>query len=212
MSSNSGTAFVPISAVPGGTGGLPPGTTLYGAYGQPLRDVPTASQSQSQPQPQRHFGAGADFTPSIHSPTSQYPPYDDRDANRRRTRPTDEEHPSRPPPPNYPVDEDPRRRSPTSNHSNGTPPTIYHQYQPGYEQERMPTPHRNSPSNGSAMPPIASPAQSHPTSSSTSNPMSLSSMVANDPRDRGSAASNGSSSNSNIDKDMLGRLNPGRGR
>lgn len=37
VSSSSSTAFIPVSAVPGG---VPPGTPLYGAYGQPLAPQP----------------------------------------------------------------------------------------------------------------------------------------------------------------------------
>ncbi|KAK5656516.1 hypothetical protein OQA88_4493 [Cercophora sp. LCS_1] len=215
VSSNSGTAFVPISAVPGGTGGLPPGTTLYGAYGQPLREVPIVSQSQSQAgQSQSQRPYGSDYAPSLHSPTSQYAPHDDREPSRRRARPSEEEHPHRLPPPNFPPDDDPRRRSPTN--SNGTPPTAYHQYQPGYEQERIPTPHRNSPRNAAVIPTPSPSQQSQTPSSAPNNPMSLSAMVANDPRDRnkegepnGNGNGNASGSGS-IDRDMLGRLNPPR--
>ncbi|KAK0725726.1 hypothetical protein B0H67DRAFT_642106 [Lasiosphaeris hirsuta] len=139
----------------------------------------------------------------MHSPTGQYPPYDDRDPRdpgRRRTRPPEEEHALRLPPPNYPVDEDPRRRSPASTHSSGTPPTAYRQYQQGsYEQDRTPTPHRNSP--GGPPPPSSAQSQSQPPPppSSSSNPMSLNHLMGPDPHDR--------SSSHDIDRNMLGRLN-----
>ncbi|KAK0717205.1 hypothetical protein B0T26DRAFT_288483 [Lasiosphaeria miniovina] len=220
VSSNSSTAFVPVSAVPGG---VPPGTPLYGAYGQPL--PPSAGQA---PQPRGYPPSSSDYPPPLHSPTSRYPPppYDDRDRDpgRRRTRPSDEGHGLRLPPPNYPPDEDPRRRSPVSNEGNGTPPNSYHQYQAGYE-DRTPTP-RHSPGGplpsgptqaaAPAPPPQQqqSPSQSQspqqpqtqPQFPTTSNPMSLNHLMggptgpgAPESRDRGSA--------SEIDRNMLGRLN-----
>ncbi|KAL2161136.1 hypothetical protein VTH06DRAFT_8355 [Thermothelomyces fergusii] len=75
VSTNASAAFVPVSAVPGG---VPPGTPLYGAYGQPL------------------------------------PPH----------------------PPNHPVDDDPRRRSPASMSSSGTPPAA--QSSPGRSMPPQP--------------------------------------------------------------------------
>lgn len=157
-----------MSAVPGG---VPPGTPLYGAYGQPLTPAsapPQQVRASYQQQPP------SDYAPPMHSPTAGYPTYDDKDAGRRRTRPPEEEHGSRPPPPNFPVDDDPRRRSPISVHSNGTPPAayptvpsngaspavyhpvpsngtppaVYHQYQSHpYGQDRSSTPNQGSPGN-----------------------------------------------------------------
>ncbi|KAK3695582.1 hypothetical protein B0T22DRAFT_112115 [Podospora appendiculata] len=193
VSSNSSTAFVPVSAVPGG---VPPGTPLYGAYGQPL---PPSGNQQQQQRPYQH--PASDYPPPMHSPTNQYPPFDDRerdrdrdrDLARRRTRPSEEEHTLRLPPPNYPPDEDHRRRSPASNHS-GTPPTVYHPYQQGsYDQNRVPTPHRTSPGGPSLQ------GQPQPQPSSGANPMSLDHLMGPDARDRGS--------NNDIDRNMLGRLN-----
>ncbi|KAG9254128.1 uncharacterized protein F5Z01DRAFT_118278 [Emericellopsis atlantica] len=58
VSSTSGAAFIPVSAVPGG---VPPGTPLYGAYGQPLapqQGLPYPPQGgppgQQQPPPPQH--------------------------------------------------------------------------------------------------------------------------------------------------------------
>ncbi|SPQ19756.1 73c61800-8886-49aa-9b2c-8cc292677307 [Thermothielavioides terrestris] len=140
VSSNSSAAFVPVSAVPGG---VPPGTPLYGAYGQPLPPA-TAPAQQARPYPY----PPTEYTPPMQSPTGAYVPYDDKDPGRRRARPLEEEHSSRPPPPNYPLDDDPRRRSPVSLGSNGTPPAAYPQYQQQgpYDRDRPPTPTRNSPS------------------------------------------------------------------
>lgn len=198
MSSNSSAAFVPVSAVPGG---VPPGTPLYGAYGQPLPPSTAAGpQGRTYPYP------SSDYTPSMHSPTGGYPPFEDKDTGRRRTRPSEEEHSSRPPPPNFPRDDDPHRRSPVSIHSNGTPPAVYHQYQQNpYDRDRPPTPNQNSP--GRSMPPqsqtqtpqgqLQQQPQPQPQgSSSYQNPMSLDNLIGREPR-----------AVNDIDRNMLGRLN-----
>ncbi|RDA82542.1 hypothetical protein CP532_5208 [Ophiocordyceps camponoti-leonardi (nom. inval.)] len=57
VSSSSSTAFIPVSAVPGG---VPPGTQLFGAYGQPL--APNAAH----PYPPQHHPGGP--------PPGLYPP------------------------------------------------------------------------------------------------------------------------------------------
>ncbi|KAM7201400.1 hypothetical protein V8F20_004864 [Naviculisporaceae sp. PSN 640] len=187
VSSNSSTAFVPVSAVPGG---VPAGTPLYGAYGQPLAPASGQSSSAAPPYP----APSSDYPPPpAHSPTtSQYPPLDDRDRDlgRRRPRPADEGHPIRlpPPNPNYPKDDDPRRRSPSSIHSNGTPPTSYHSYPPsGYDQGPPEPAHRTSPGG---------PPPSHPP---PANPMSLSLMITPE-------ASRTRTSGNDYDRNMLGKL------
>jgi len=218
VSSNSSAAFVPVSAVPGG---VPPGTPLYGAYGQPL--PPSAappSQNRSYQYPPN------DYTPPMHSPTGSYSAYDDKDGGRRRARPQDEEHSARPPPPNYPLDDDPRRRSPVSINSSGTPPAGYHPFQQSpYDRDRPPTPNQNSP--GRPMPPQQQQQQLRPAQAGPSqmqqqqqqqqqsaaqskgqaqaqpgsaggyaNPMSLDNMMGPGPR-----------AVNDIDRNMLGRLN-----
>lgn len=223
---------MPVSAVPGG---VPPGTPLYGAYGQPLGPIQqqraqsqlfqqqlamqTQQQAQGQQaqqqttpqQAQQHSypAPPSDYAPSLQSPTSQYAPYDEETTGRRRARPADEGHAMRLPPPNYPADQDPRRRSPVSNNSNETSPTSYHGYQPGgYDHGRTPTPHRNSP--GQVPPPtvpvqpqLQTPSQTPPQTSSagssSSNPMSLDRLMGPDAGDR--------KPGSDIDQNMLGRLN-----
>jgi hypothetical protein len=201
VSSNSSAAFVPVSAVPGG---VPPGTPLYGAYGQPL---PPSAQSGQQPRAYPSYPA-AEYTPPMHSPTGSYPPYDDKDPGRRRTRPPEEEHSARPPPPNYPLDDDPRRRSPVSIHSNGTPPTVYHSYQQSpFDRDTPPTPNQNTPSRPIPPPsqmrtPQAGPSQTQqpqsqipPQTKSQPNPMSLDNLMGPAPR-----------TVNEIDQSMLGRL------
>ncbi|KAK3331117.1 hypothetical protein B0H66DRAFT_528446 [Apodospora peruviana] len=191
VSSNSSTAFVPVSAVPGG---VPPGTPLYGAYGQPLPPSTTQQPQTSQPYPP----PASDYPPPAHSPTSQYTTYDDRDRDPGRRRTRDEDHARRLPPPNYPVDDDHHRRSPSSNHSTGTPPTAYTQYQQGgYDQGRNEAPHRTSPTVPSPSGPGPLP---HSQPSSSSNVMSLDHLIATpETRDRPSGHE--------IDRNMLGKLN-----
>jgi hypothetical protein len=207
-----------VSAVPGG---VPPGTPLYGAYGQPLPPA-TAGPPQGRPYPY----PPSDYTPPMHSPTgSSFAPYDEKDAGRRRTRPPEEEHSSRPPPPNYPIDDDPRRRSPISVHSNGTPPTGYHPYQQSpYDRERPSSSGHSSPGRPiQPQPPLRNP-QAGPQSqmqqpqsqlppqpkgqpqappSGYPNPMSLDNLMGPGPRGGGG----GAGGVNEIDRSMLGRLN-----
>ncbi|KAK4153713.1 hypothetical protein C8A00DRAFT_33530 [Chaetomidium leptoderma] len=204
VSSNSSAAFVPVSAVPGG---VPPGTPLYGAYGQPL--PPSVAPAQQTRGYQQY--PPSDYTPPMHSPTGSYAAYDDKDAGRRRTRPPEEEHGSRPPPPNYPPDDDPRRRSPVSINSSGTPPAGYHSYQQSpFDRDRPPTPNQNSPgrpmapqpplrnsqatSSHSQAPPQAN-GQAQAPAGGHANPMSLDNLIG-PPR-----------AVNDIDRSMLGRLN-----
>ncbi|PTB70407.1 hypothetical protein BBK36DRAFT_1174165 [Trichoderma citrinoviride] len=92
VSSSSSTAFIPVSAVPGG---VPPGTQLFGAYGQPL--APSAvphphphphphhpqhhPQHPSHPYPPPagppHPPPGAYYHPQGQSPTDSYSSYGD---------------------------------------------------------------------------------------------------------------------------------------
>ncbi|KAI9163588.1 hypothetical protein HJFPF1_05206 [Paramyrothecium foliicola] len=126
VSSSSSTAFVPVSAVPGG---VPPGTQLFGAYGQPLApnsvpgQYPPGSAGQGPPQP-----SGPYYQQPMQSPTESYSSYgeairdDSSQTGGRRRRRTSEEQEDgyRLPPPRAGVqEEDPRRRSPAefSNHS-----------------------------------------------------------------------------------------------
>ncbi|TPX07589.1 uncharacterized protein E0L32_010688 [Thyridium curvatum] len=184
VSSSASTAFIPVSALPGG---VPPGTPLYGAFGQPL---PGSHQAGGPPQPGygRPAPAGSQQDYALPSPTggAYYGHPDDRGQTaRRRPRPAEDEPGMRLPPP-HPYEEDPRdprRRSPASAPSN-TPPASYHSFQ--YEPERTPTSRRNSP--GGAAPASAS---------SSSHPMSLGNLMDHPPPGGGN----------DIDSSMLGRLN-----
>lgn len=135
VSSSSSTAFIPVSAVPGG---VPPGTQLFGAYGQPL--APNSVQashhySQGAGPPPPISAAGPNYYQPMQSPTEPYSPYagearaaDDQVAGRRRRRtPEEQEEGYRlPPPRNAMPDDDPRRRSPAEASNNGSPATVTH--------------------------------------------------------------------------------------
>ncbi|KAI7912893.1 C6 zinc finger domain-containing protein [Pyricularia oryzae] len=126
------TAFVPVSAIPGG---VAPGTQLFGAFGQPLgpppgpgpHNVPHHLQPP-HPMQQPHQMQTPPQMP-LPSPTGSY--YDERmEGSRRRPRGPEDDHqhgPRLPPPHPHQQEEDPRRRSPASAQSS-TPPTVYHAY------------------------------------------------------------------------------------
>ncbi|KAL2758358.1 hypothetical protein ACRALDRAFT_2040562 [Sodiomyces alcalophilus JCM 7366] len=224
VSSSSSTAFIPVSAVPGG---VPPGTPLYGAYGQPLHpgSLPPSGppQAQMQPQPaqqppqppqppaqtQPYSQGGNGFYQQISpSPTNAYPPYDaQRGVARRRPREPEEGGDELRLPPPDPTGDDPRRRSPAASSSNHSSPGAYASYptsQAGLYEARGHA--RHSPGQTSLAPLSATSddrhapsAQRHSNSStpaapSTSSVMSLNNLVDNP---------------SDIDKNMLGRLNRG---
>ncbi|PSS03306.1 hypothetical protein BD289DRAFT_478763 [Coniella lustricola] len=200
VSSSSTTAFVPVSAIPGG---VAPGTQLFGAFGQPLSQVagaagqagpggaplppPPAGAQVYAPQPQQPEGAYAGHSPR----TSYYPPPPEDPSGRRRLH--EDDHGSRLPPPNPYGDPDPRRRSPASPSQGGTPPGVQYEYPPstgGYDQgDRTGTPRRDSPN---------SPQQSG------SGPMSLTALMDQHPPPRPPPNADASR---DIDQNMLGRLN-----
>lgn len=186
VSSNSSTAFVPVSAVPGG---VPAGTRLYGAYGQPLPQLAGTASA-----PAMYGPPDSEYSHPMMSPGGQYPPQgDDRaEAGHRRHRGPEDDPGLRLPPPNpYTPEEDPRRRSPASGRSTNTPPAGYHQYQQhGYEVDRTPTPRSNSSGN----PP--------PHSGGPANVMSLGHLV-----DQGPPPQRHGDSGHDIDQSMLGKLN-----
>ncbi|KAF9872217.1 hypothetical protein CkaCkLH20_10309 [Colletotrichum karsti] len=194
VSSSSSTAFVPVSAL--GPGGIPPGTPLYGAYGQPL------PQGSLPPPPGQGYppppGNGGYYQQPLPSPTGAYSPYDSQRAGRRRPR-EDEVDELRPPPPDPNSADDPRRRSPASSSNHSSPG--YMSYQPagppGYDPRAIP-PARHSPGQPSAIPPpghaaaAATQRQSNsstPAAAPSSSVMSLNNLV------------------DHVDRDMLGKLN-----
>jgi hypothetical protein len=134
VSSGVSQAFIPVSAIPGG---VPPGTPLFGAYGQPL---PPSGRGSSQngyvippgyprPPPQQHQ---QHHQQPLGSPTEQYAPQPEAPHGRRRPRESDEEDrnsrlPPPPAPDGYHSHYDARRRSPASADSN-TPPMYHYQH------------------------------------------------------------------------------------
>lgn len=134
VSSSSSAAFIPVSAVPGG---VPPGTPLYGAYGQPLAPAhhapyphgppgPLPGPPPGQHPPPQHAHPGPYYQAPAHSPTESYSSFGESrneeslSTTRRRRRTSEEQDEGyRRPPPRVSGEEDPRRRSPAefSNHS-----------------------------------------------------------------------------------------------
>ena len=187
VSSSSSTAFVPVSAL---QNGIPPGTQLFGAYGQPLSGPSNVSPS----------GGGSGYpavSPSydqpLPSPTGSYGSFtDDRsEVGRRRPRPPEDDPGMRLPPPNSFSDENSRRRSPSSSspgHISAFKPLPQSQPHPGFDS-RTPPPRR-------------SPSGPPPGSSNANSVMSLGSIM-----DNGPSSNTGPSSSNDIDRNMLGRLN-----
>ncbi|KAM3428096.1 hypothetical protein NHJ13734_008727 [Beauveria thailandica] len=126
VSSSSSTAFVPLSAV---QGGVPPGTQLFGAYGQPLapNSVPGGHHY-----PPHHGGppppGGAYYGQPGQSPTEPYAPYggepreDPAVAAGKRSRDAmDRDEEWRRQAPRGAHEDDPRRRSPAEFSSKSSP-------------------------------------------------------------------------------------------
>ncbi|KAM3525096.1 hypothetical protein NHJ13051_003791 [Beauveria bassiana] len=126
VSSSSSTAFVPLSAV---QGGVPPGTQLFGAYGQPLapNSVPGGHHY-----PPHHGGppppGGAYYGQPGQSPTEPYAPYggDPREdpavaAGKRSRDAMDRDEEWRRQAPRGAHEDDPRRRSPAEFSSKSSP-------------------------------------------------------------------------------------------
>ncbi|CAM1501602.1 Fc.00g035860.m01.CDS01 [Cosmosporella sp. VM-42] len=157
VSSSSSTAFIPVSAVPGG---VPPGTQLFGAYGQPLApgSVPPppahAGPYQQHPnQPPPHASYYQQHQQPVQSPTESFSSYGDprnedaQVAGRRRRRTSEEQEESRRlPPPRVSGEDDPRRRSPAEFSNHSSPGGLSYPY-PGARQSP-----RNPP--GSTLPQV----------------------------------------------------------
>ncbi|KAK7997719.1 hypothetical protein PG989_005759 [Apiospora arundinis] len=114
VSSSASTAFVLVSAL---QNGIPPGTQLFGAYGQSLSGLSNA-------QPGGPYSTGPPgYDQPLHLPTGSFNSYvEERGdmgsvAGMRRLRPPEEEHGMRLPPPTRFSDDNSRRRSPSSSSS-----------------------------------------------------------------------------------------------
>lgn len=180
VSSSSSTAFVPVSALPNG---IPPGTQLFGAYGQPLAGpsnlAPAGGYPASNPQ----------YDQPLPSPTGSYGSFSEErvESGRRRPRPADDEHGVRlPPPSNFP-DDNPRRRSPSSS---GSPSHL----QPLSQLQSQPAPYAGY--DNRTPPPRGSPSGPSVGASTASSVMSLENIMGSGP-----------SPSNDIDQKMLGRLN-----
>lgn len=218
VSNNASTAFVPVSAVPGG---VPPGTPLYGAFGQPLAPQqpgapppppgypPQQPQQQQQQQPQGYSQGPPPQDYPMQSPTtgSYYPSPEDRAPQGvRRPRAPDDEGMRLPPPRPFTGDDrdsreprDPRRLSPASTQSNNTPPG-YNNYYGNRNGEYEGEP--SSAQRGESSPGGYSPGGQSATNGA--NPMSLGSLMDAYPPPPGQRDSG---SKGDIDSNMLGRLN-----
>ncbi|KAK8073915.1 Zn(2)-C6 fungal-type DNA-binding domain protein [Apiospora phragmitis] len=116
VSSSTSTAFVPVSAL---QNGIPPGTQLFGAYGQPL-----GGPSNAQPGGGPYATGPSGYDQPLPSPTGSFSSYPEERgeaggvaAGIRRPRPPEEEHSMRLPPPTTFPDDNSRRRSPSSSSS-----------------------------------------------------------------------------------------------
>ncbi|KAH7358630.1 hypothetical protein B0T11DRAFT_330397 [Plectosphaerella cucumerina] len=206
VSSSSSTAFIPVSAVPGG---VPPGTPLYGAYGQPLPpgSMGHPSQQPYPPGPPPPQGGNGYYGQPLPSPTGAYPPpYDQR--GRRRAREPDDGDELRPPPPDPAMADDPRRRSPASSSAHSSPGGYMSSYgssHPYGADPRGPPP-RHSPGQASFV--AMGPGSEDRASSSGPRHSNSSTPAAGQPTGVMSLG-NLDNPSMDIDKNMLGRLNRG---
>ncbi|KAI1433672.1 hypothetical protein GGR50DRAFT_472421 [Xylaria sp. CBS 124048] len=142
VSSTSSTAFVPVSALPGG---VPPGIQLFGAYGQPIV-APTTYSSNNNYQATTPL-----YDQPLPSPTGSNNSYWEDRIDSRRRHMLEDDHGVRLPPPNSFPDENVQRRSPSSGSPKHLQPFNTSQPQPIPRQglESRPSPPRGSPSGAS---------------------------------------------------------------
>lgn len=220
VSSSTSTAFIPVSAVPGG---VPPGTQLFGAYGQPLAPSPIAVAHPYAPQhhggPPPPGGPPPNFYPSqqqpppppTESPTESFSSYGDEASQvagrRRRRTPEEREEGYRLPPPrgSGAPDEEPRRRSPAEFSNNSSPGGLAHlPYQPP----------RQSPRNAPALPQLSGQGGRSPRaqngSSGGSTPARQQAPPTSQPQNHSVMSLSNLVEKNDIDRTMIDRLNHSR--
>lgn len=218
VSSSSSTAFIPVSAVPGG---VPPGTQLFGAYGQPLAPSPVAV-AHAYP-PQHHGGPppppgglppnyySAQQQQPTQSPTESFSSYGDEASQvvgrRRRRTPEEREEGYRLPPPRGggAPDEEARRRSPAEFSSNSSPGGVSHfPHQPP----------RQSPRNAAALPQLPAQGGRSPRgqdgSSGGSTPARQPAPPTSQPQNHSVMSLSNLVEKNDIDRTMIDRLNHSR--
>ncbi|KAL7621203.1 hypothetical protein AAE478_008520 [Parahypoxylon ruwenzoriense] len=180
VSSSSSTAFVPVSALPNG---IPPGTQLFGAYGQPLGGPSNLSSAGN------YQSANSQYDQPLPSPTGSYGSFSEErsEPGRRRQRPPEDEHGVRLPPPATFPDDNPRRRSPSSG---GSPSHL----QPLAQLQPQPVPFAGYDTR--TPPPRGSPSGPPTGTGNASSVMSLENIMGSGP-----------TPSNDIDQKMLGRLN-----
>ncbi len=171
VSSNSGTAFIPVLCRPGRR-------AAWNSALRRLRATTTCGRgTEWRSAVWCSSSSASSGLPPPYRVSNQSVPAAGRQGDYGRRRPRDDDPGMRLPPPlPYQQEEDPRRRSPASTQSGSTPPTGYHQYQQGHYDDRMSGPQRNSPGGPSAQPPPPG---------SNGNPMSLDNMMGPRAKTRG---------------------------
>ncbi|KAJ2967098.1 hypothetical protein NQ176_g9833 [Zarea fungicola] len=207
VSSSSSTAFVPLSAV---QGGVPPGTPLYGAYGQPLapNSVPGSHHYPSSHQPGGPPSAGGFYGQPGQSPTESYASYggDPREdpastAGKRSREAIEREEEWRRQGPRGTHEDDQRRRSPAEFSSKSSPGGGSFHYPAGRHSPRAAAasttgPQSRSPGTQNASSGASTPVRQHGVPATHSQPAPTSKMSVSNLLDK-----------NDIDKTMINRLN-----
>lgn len=231
VSSSSSTAFIPVSAVPGG---VPPGTQLFGSYGEPLPPNPGPSGHHYPPHAgpshagpshagPSHAGGPPPPPPGYYpapgqSPTEPYASYDRRSedgsqsATKRSRDPAERDDEWRRPPPRGTAEEESRRRSPAEFSSKSSPGGMSYPY-----RGAAPSPRAAAQAPAGRPAPGPSPSGQNG-SSGTSTPSQQAASTASQSQQAPTSVMSLSNlvDKSDIDKTMIDRLNkppyPGHGK